>query len=364
MKQVMSSRGFSLDALRRLPRRPAEFYAVSDMDTAKRLGGILWIFGGVIVAILIAVWPPTDRIGGAGLAVAGGVCAVCVVAALPLLRAPDRVTPDALFSMSFAAIALLVLLVWIGGGPYAELFILPVLYAAAIHPPGRIVAVYLAVLAGMAAPLLYDGWSSQLAAEIVSRLLLWFSFGFVAMLFAATVRVGRLDLLAGEQEARALARRDPLTGLGNRRAFDEALAQVVRGARRSDRPLSLVLADIEGFKAVNDTFGHLEGDRCLREVAGKIAGTLRPSDTCFRWGGDEFAILLPATDAVQAHAVMDRLREAVSAGVSPPADQPLTLRLGVAEIAPGMSAEELVAAADLALMSARGANDTTSHTAR
>jgi diguanylate cyclase (GGDEF)-like protein len=352
-----------LGALRRLPRDNATFYAISDMDTARRMGGVLWIFGAVIVAALMPVWPPTGRIGDGGWAIVAGVVAVSLLAGVLLLRSPEGVTTNALLSMSFAAVALLVLLVWIGGEPYAELFLVPVIYASAAHPPRRVLAVLLAVAVGLAAPLIYDGWNSMLAAESVSRLLLWFSLGFVAFMFAANVRMQRVDLMAGEQEASALARRDPLTGLGNRRAFDEALKRIVVGARHSDRPLTLVLADIEGFKVVNDTHGHLEGDRCLREVASVLAATVRPSDKCFRWGGDEFAILLPATAAGLAGSIIERISEAVAEDVVPPGDEPLRLRYGVAEIIEGMSGEDLVAAADLALMSARAADEPTEQAA-
>ena len=215
--------------------------------------------------------------------------------------------------------------------------------------------VFVAVAAGAAAPLLYDGWDSEFAAEIAAELLLWFSLGLVAMLFSATVKLNRLSLMAGEQEASALARRDALTGLGNRRAFDEALDRVVAGARHSDRPLTLVIADIDSFKSVNDTYGHLEGDRCLREVAAVIAKTVRPSDACFRWGGDEFAVIMPATDTAQAEAAVRRIAAAVPAEVAPPGEEPVSLRYGIAEMRPGMDGQDLVGAADLALMSSPSA---------
>jgi diguanylate cyclase (GGDEF)-like protein len=351
----VSQKPSRIEALRRLPRDPATFYAISDMDTVRRFGGLLWIFGGLIIAVMLPVSPPVDRIGGGGWAVGAGVVAGCLLSAVPLLRWPERVTPNVLLAMSFLAVIMLAVMVWVGGHAYGQVLLLPVLYAGAVHPPRRVALIFLAVAAGVVAPLVYDGWGSDLAAEDLAQLLLWFSMGLVAMLFSATVKLQRLDLMAGEQEASALARRDPLTGLGNRRAFNEALDRVVAGARRSDRPLSLVIADIEGFKAVNDTHGHLEGDRCLREIAAAIDATVRPGDSSFRWGGDEFAVILPGTDAVQANAVVARVAEAVSAGVAAPDDDPLSLRYGVAEIRPEMDADDLVAAADLALMSARSA---------
>ena len=351
----MSSTSSRLEALRRLPRDPATYYAISDLDTARRLGGVLWIFGGLVIALLLPFSPPTDHIGDGGWLLGAGVVLSCFGSAVPLLRRPEKVSPNLLLAMSYAAVAMLSAMVWAGDHAYAQVFIVPIIYVSAVHPPRRALLVYAAVAAAMVAPLVYDGWDRELAGQVFAELLLWFSLGLASLLFSATVKLQRADLLAEEQEASALARRDPLTGLGNRRAFDEALDRVVAGARHSDRPLSLVIADIQAFKAVNDTYGHLEGDRCLREVADVLRATVRPSDSCFRWGGDEFAVILPSTDAEQADAVVDRVAEAVSAQVLVQGSEPLQLRYGVAEIQPGMEAAELVAAADLALMSARSA---------
>ncbi len=342
-----------LSLLLRLPRNPATFYAISDMASIRRIGGVLWVFGGLIVALLLPVAPPTDHIGDWGWAIGASAVLACFAAAVPLFRWPSRVSGNLLFAQGFLAVALLTLVVWVGGEPYSELYVLPVVYAGAAHPPRRVALLLVAVAAGLAAPLFYDGWSGDLAASDLAKLLLWSALGVIAMLFTGTVRLQRLELMAGEQEASRLARRDPLTKLGNRRAFDESLARIAAGARRSDRPLSLAIADIRDFKSVNDTYGHIEGDRCLSEVAAVLATTVRPSDSCFRWGGDEFAVILPGTDPDQAGAVMRRVINAVGADITPPGDEPLGLRYGVAEITDGMSAEDLVAAADLALMAAR-----------
>jgi len=355
---VVTSTASRLGALRRQPRDLDDFYAISDLDTARRIGGLLWIFGAVIIAVLLPVAPP-DHQGAAttGWAIGGGVVAVCLIAALPLLVAPRTVTPNALLSMGYASLALIALLQWAAGthSPYAELFIISVIYVSAVHPPRRVVLFMLAVAAFLVLPFAYDGWSAEYAAQALAHVLLWTTLSVIAAIFAGEVRVQRMELLEGEQEASALARRDPLTGLGNRRAFDEALERVVAGARRADRPLSLVIADIERFKSVNDEHGHLEGDRCLRAVAGAIAASVRPSDDAFRWGGDEFAVLLPSTDHDQAHTVIERIAEAVEHDVTAPGDEPLRLRYGVAEIEVGMDAGALVAAADADLLEAKDA---------
>ena len=110
----------------------------------------------------------------------------------------------------------------------------------------------------------------------------------------------------------AIAHMDGLTGIDNRRRFDEALELAWRAASRTGQALSVVLLDVDHFKAYNDTYGHQAGDECLRAVAGALRSiTRRPQDIVARYGGEEFTILLPATDRAQATLVAERARSAV-----------------------------------------------------
>jgi diguanylate cyclase (GGDEF)-like protein len=102
------------------------------------------------------------------------------------------------------------------------------------------------------------------------------------------------------------SRRDALTGLPNRRAFEERLPTELARAARSGRPLALVLLDLDGFKGVNDRLGHPAGDEVLRQVA-RILDASRTADDCFRIGGDEFAILMPETEAIHARTAAERV---------------------------------------------------------
>jgi diguanylate cyclase (GGDEF)-like protein len=115
---------------------------------------------------------------------------------------------------------------------------------------------------------------------------------------------------AAHKAALALSRIDVLTGLWNRRAFDEAIEDDCVRARRSGQPLSLVYIDLDNFKQVNDRDGHQAGDRVLQEMAAAVGDVIRARvDRGFRLGGDEFAILLPGSRAGQAEAVVNRISE-------------------------------------------------------
>jgi len=105
---------------------------------------------------------------------------------------------------------------------------------------------------------------------------------------------------------------DRLTGLPNHRAFHECLGKEVRRAERYNSPLSLVLIDIRQFRAINDTYGHLWGDRVLQDLARRFRELLRTTDLICRYGGDELAMLLPETDMAAAEAVADRVRRMVA----------------------------------------------------
>ncbi|HBP16839.1 MAG TPA: hypothetical protein DEA08_03460 [Planctomycetes bacterium] len=125
--------------------------------------------------------------------------------------------------------------------------------------------------------------------------------------------LAELERLNAELEIRAL--RDGLTGLLNRRAFDEAFERELYRSARESEPISIVLLDIDHFKTFNDTYGHLIGDEVLRHVAGKISGVLRTSDTVARFGGEEFVLILPSTNEEGARRVAERVRVVIA--VSP-----------------------------------------------
>lgn len=167
---------------------------------------------------------------------------------------------------------------------------------------------------------------------------------------------------AMEQRLRELSATDGLTGVANRRAFDEALSREWERALRTGGTLSLAMADIDYFKRYNDHFGHVQGDVCLRQVATALSqGVRQGGDRVARYGGEEFAVILPGASAAAAYAVAEGLRQRVEAlALAHPAHPdggPVTISIGVASACPadGGSATALVEAADRALYSAKAA---------
>lgn len=156
----------------------------------------------------------------------------------------------------------------------------------------------------------------------------------------------------------AQARVDGLTGLANRRSVEETLrAEVARSARFHDG-VCLVLCDLDFFKSVNDRFGHPCGDRVLRAFADTLRDTVREADTAGRWGGEEFALVLPATDVAGGERLAERARAAIEDReivTDDGAPLPITASFGVAVCPPAGSVDELVAAADEALYEAKRA---------
>ena len=160
-------------------------------------------------------------------------------------------------------------------------------------------------------------------------------------------------------ELKRLATTDALTGLSNRRRFDEVLAREWRRAVRTHRPLSLLLLDADHFKGFNDRYGHQRGDEALKLIAHSIEAAIESThDIACRIGGEEFAVVLPDTDAAGALVVANRIREAVSGWKVPHAANShgvLTVSLGLAEIPQTHAAEpaNLIAAADRGLYEAK-----------
>ncbi len=167
----------------------------------------------------------------------------------------------------------------------------------------------------------------------------------------AALALRNADLKA---EIARLAASDPLTGLANRRALTTALGREVARSVRTKEPLSLAIMDIDFFKKINDTYGHVAGDDVLRAVADAMAANVRDVDVVARYGGEEFAIVLPNCPSEGALIVVERVRAAVSAL---PTVTRVTVSAGIATSTgvAGADAERLMADADEALYASKRA---------
>ncbi len=175
-------------------------------------------------------------------------------------------------------------------------------------------------------------------------------------------RVAQAELVAQAQallETQRLATTDALTGIGNRRNFDETLEREWERCARAVAPLSLLLLDIDCFKLFNDRYGHVEGDACLHRVAQAVRSCVkRPTDLCARYGGEEFAVILGNTEAAGARAIAEEIAQAVRALAIPHEGSQagcVSVSIGAATVvpAPVIAASSLVTQADAALYQAK-----------
>lgn len=176
---------------------------------------------------------------------------------------------------------------------------------------------------------------------------------------AVQTLLSEIDDLRGEvarlkaklSEAEELADRDPLTPVLNRRAFVRELGRIRTFAQRYGSPASLVYFDLDGFKSVNDRFGHAAGDSALQAVAQRLAGNIRDSDIVGRMGGDEFAVILVQADKATAEAKAASLARTIETSPIQFGDwsAPLHISFGVREITPDLEPDTLIAEADAAM---------------
>ena len=152
---------------------------------------------------------------------------------------------------------------------------------------------------------------------------------------------------------------DALTDLANRHAMESTFPEEIERCLNKDRPVALMMIDVDNFKQFNDVLGHIAGDRALRAVSNILQSQFRDRDLLVRYGGDEFAALLPGVNAEQALAIGERVRKAVSGGTGDAADSliqvPIKISLGVAALKPQGTLDSLIRDADAALYRAKHA---------
>jgi diguanylate cyclase (GGDEF)-like protein len=256
----------------------------------------------------------------------------------------------------FAAITLIAGLLALTGyasSPFVVLFALvAVASALAYGPRAGLVAAGLATLAASVVLLvdpLLTAYGPQDALRLSLGLVATWLLAFVAIAYAAHQR-------RTVDQAITLSQTDPLTGLFNRSQLYATLEREVSRTRRSDRGFCVLMIDLDGLKEINDSIGHLRGDDVLRAIGNIIAGSIRTVDSAYRFGGDEFVVLLPETDIVGAFVVAEKIRAgAEEVGASFAGPEPLTsVSIGlVSHPKDGLSAEELMTVADRAMYQAK-----------
>jgi diguanylate cyclase (GGDEF)-like protein len=298
----------------------------------RRLAANGWTAGIVVACVLMVFAPPTARLGSWGWAAGIGIQALSAAGCFAYVRSRN-LSPRLLLVVTWLLPVDIAAMQWLGGGwdaPYHELLLLSLILGSAWMSMRRFAPFAIAVSALALAPAVYAPDADALLG-VVTEVVIWLFVSSALAMLMARVR----------GQAR-LARRDPLTRLGNRRAFDERFAGTTGD-------VVLGIGDLDGFKEINDAHGHLLGDACLTAVGAALARHARREDDVFRWGGDEFAVLLPATPAPVADEVFARLEAAVAAEVFDPTGTPVTITFGWAAGAPGRDPHALVEAADAAL---------------
>lgn len=312
---------------------------------------VWWIaIAGVLVGIGISNAYPSNR---PAIYAVGGAAALLVVVLHEVM--PRRWRGRFTLGLEvFTALGLASALVWLTGGaesPFVFAFHL-VVVAAALTMGTR-----LAVLVAAAASLTYLGQlvlgpqavsSSDLLRVGVNLGSLWL-LAYLAGVYASSERRVRARVLE-------LSQTDALTGLFNRAQLFPTLDQEVQRTRRSARGFCVLMIDLDGLKGINDTMGHLRGDEVLRAVGRVITGSIRGVDSAYRYGGDEFLILLPETEFIGAYVVAEKIREGVEAiaELHGAEQAPTSVSIGlVSHPEDGASTEELMIAADRAMYQAK-----------
>ncbi|MDO8212985.1 diguanylate cyclase [Conexibacter sp. CPCC 206217] len=299
------------DIARRLAEDPRDEGVLMNVTA-----GFMWLAAGVGGAIALALpGTPHEHLP---LLVAMTLLSFAWGVLLLSLRFPR---PGTCLELRAVTSALLIVAVgvglWATGG--ARSYLQPVLLFTGLHvayfyPPRLAWPLLSLFVVVYATPLLYD--AHAIDDGYPARVLLF------TVALAATYAIMRLlkrRLLAAEQRQRAMAERDALTGLANRRAFDSALAQAVQQRDQHGRSAALLLIDFDDFKAINDTHGHPVGDEVLKAVARACEPEVRGVDCLARIGGDEFAVVAPGAGAVGAERLAGALHAAVAATATMPA---------------------------------------------
>lgn len=287
------------------------------------------------------------------LAAAAVLTAVMSVLPWRRLIADGRALPM-MVGWSLCLVPMIVLLAAVDGGgrsPFSLLLVVPLVFSTLAYPVRATILVGGAMIAGQVTIVLVTPDTG-----IQHVLLQGAGMALIASMCTLTSR-NHWEALAREEslaaQLRRLADRDGMTGCFNHRGFHERLDAEVARSLRSGQPITLLHADLDHFKRVNDGFGHPAGDEVLARVGQTLQGFARVSDVVGRVGGEEFAVLLPSSTLAEGRAVGERIRAAIGQVDRP---VPVTISVGVSSLPESAGSEEqLVASADRALYAAKRA---------
>ena len=328
------------------PDQSAAAVAEARPETGLMARSLMFLFaiGGVLTLLSLAVGAPdvAPRIT---------VTATCAFGVAVLLLVSYDRTPGWAFDVLLAVGTVLIeWTVWASGestSAYAMLFFWVAIYAFYFLPQWRAALQLSLIVLAYAATLTVSGDASS---EAVMH---WALANGALIVAGALIGMQRAHPRRSVSRLAADARRDPLTGLLNRRGFEELFGTEIERARRTGGQLSLVVGDLDHFKRLNDRFGHPAGDAALQSVAQILQTARRRIDTVARIGGEEFAVIVPSSDHHAAYILAERMRREIRQTF---ADDPsaLTMSLGVAAFGThGASAEALIKAADQALYASK-----------
>jgi diguanylate cyclase (GGDEF)-like protein len=229
------------------------------------------------------------------------------------------------------------------GLPFMWLFSLMI--AIFLLAESRVAIVLSVLLIGVvgAVPELFDDRFERMTFFAVAAQVALFSFVFA---WRTSRQHKQLDVMAN---------RDPLTGVGNRRALRREIAARVEAARIAGEPSGLAVIDLDHFKDINDRLGHDAGDRVLMDLAEIVSGTMRASDSFFRYGGEEFVLVMPGTSLAGVESALDKLQQAIRERLRAPDDQPVTVSIGAAALDLDEDPSQWLSRADRALYAAKTA---------
>jgi GGDEF domain-containing protein len=311
-----------------LLREAPDHYALLDVRLVGRLAGFLFCCAGVIAAVLLALRPPTAAavLGRAGWIPAGVLVGLAFVFGVLMVINRRPLPPSLLFAVAVSGPVMLAALQWLSGADssFDQILILSVVWCGVALPTRRLAAVVAIDTLVIFLPAFGSSWdaNAMLPGRVATAGIVC-ALGLVCLIHANRMRDVRRSLRLQAAAADSLARVDALTGLGNRRALDD--------------------------------HGHHDGDRILTAVASVMRDVVRLPDACFRWGGDEFVVLLPDTPLADAEIVAERISAAILAGVATASGEPVRITFGVAERVEHQTGFRLLAIADAALLAAKSA---------